>query len=179
MAEPRPTLVLRSRFSQTLAVAMALAAGVGLVMLVQDGVGSLVRYGALMLLFAHLGWAAFWQPHVEVSDGGVAVANTWRTVEVPWPAVQSVEGRYGLRLRTAYGVVTAWSAPAPTGKDRAAQRQGVAADAVTERLELLRAAGHLDAPRLERPRPKVAWHAVTLVTAVVLAVASGMLLLVG
>ena len=27
------------------------------------------------------------------------VRNTLRTVHVPWPAIESVEGRYGLRLR--------------------------------------------------------------------------------
>ena len=52
----------------------------------------------------------------------MTVANTLRTTQVPWPAIDRCDGRYGLRLDTAYGRVTAWGAAAPVGKQRARSR---------------------------------------------------------
>jgi hypothetical protein len=153
-----PTVVLRSRGSQALAVAMVGVAVLAVVVAAIDGVDQVVAYGGPMVLFGLLGWAAFWQPHVEVSDGGVRVVNTWRTVLVPWPAVDEVEGRYGLRLLTAYGNVTAWAASPPAGRSRAKTANSPAADLVNERLAELRAAGYLDNPTLERPSLQVEWH---------------------
>lgn len=170
--EPGPTTVVRSRSGQTLGLAMITTALVGLVVLLTEGGTPLLRYGAGLLLFGHLGWAAFYRPHVEVSDGGVRVANTWRTVQVPWPAVVEVDGRYGLRLRTAYGAVTAWGAPAPAGRDRARGRSGSAAGQVDARLAELRAAGYLDDAVLERPRSVVSWHRVSIAVAAVLLVST-------
>jgi hypothetical protein len=153
-----PTVVLRSRGSQALAVAMVGAALLGLVVVATDGADQLLAYGAPLVLFGLLGWAGFWQPHVEVSDGAVRVVNTWRTVLVPWPAVDEVEGRYGLRLVTAYGNVTAWAASPPAGRTRAKTANSPAASLVNERLAELREAGYLDNPTLERPSLQVEWH---------------------
>lgn len=176
---PGPTAVVRSRSGQALGLAMVVTAVVGLGTLLTEGGAPLLNYGAAVLLFGFLGWAAFWQPHVEVSDGGVRVANTWRTVDVPWPAVEEVEGRYGLRLRTAYGAVTAWGAPAPAGRDRARRGTGSAADLVNARVAELRAAGYLDDAVLERPHPRVTWHRTTILVAAVLLVAVVVLPLLG
>lgn len=177
--EPGPTEVVRSRTGQALAIAMALTAMVGIALAAAEGVDSLRQYAAAMVLFGFLGWAAFWQPHVEVSDGGVRIANTWRTLQVPWPAVESVDGRYGLRLRTAYGVITAWGAPAPAGRQRARGRSGSAAELVDARLAELRGAGYLDHPVLERPRPDVTWHRGTIAAALGLAVCAIVLPVLG
>jgi hypothetical protein len=137
---------------------MMAVGGLGLATSVVDGADALLRYAGPCILLGLVGWAAFWRPYVEVSDGGVTVANTLRTVRVPWPAVEGVEGRYGLRLRTAYGPVTAWAASAPAGRQRARGQDSEAAQAVTARLEVLRAAGHLEDARLERPAPVTTWH---------------------
>jgi hypothetical protein len=174
-----PTVVLRSGSSRILGAAMVVGAVLAMATAVLDGPGALLRYAAPSVLFGLLGWAAFWQPHVEVSDGGVSLANTWRTIEVPWPALQEVEGRYGLKLRTAYGAFTAWAAGAPSGRDRLRRPQSEAAAVVDGRLEELRAAGFLDDPRLERPRPVVRWHVATLAAATALAVATVALPLLG
>ena len=162
------TVRLRSRATQALGAVMVTVAVAALVLTATEGLEAVLRYAAPLALFALLGWAAFWQPYVEVTDGGVEIANTLRTVEVPWPAVEEVEGRYGLRLRTAYGPVTAWAASAPSGRDRAAGRPGLVAAAVTERLEELRAEGFLDDRRIERPRPRTRWHVAVLAAAGVL-----------
>lgn len=170
-----PTVRLRGRAARVLGALMVLASLAGLVSLVVDGVQAMVGLGAPVTLFGVLGWAAFWAPYVEVADGGVTIANTLRTVVVPWPAVQEVEGRYGLRLRTAYGSWTAWAAQAPAGRDRARGQESAAAAAVRERLESLRAAGHLDDPRLERPEAQVAWHRTLIAVCVALGLASVLL----
>lgn len=140
----------------------------GLATAVVGGVDDLLRFGAPVTLFGVLGWACFWQPYVEVADGGVTVANTVRTVHVPWPAIEEVHGRYGLKLETAYGPVTAWAASAPAGRQRARSQHSVASAVVTERLEQLRAAGHLDDPRLERPDLTTTWHRALLASVALL-----------
>ena len=165
-----PTVRIRSRTARGLGVATVVVAAAGFASSVADGAA--LELGAPVLLLGLLGWAAFWRPYVEVSDGGVLVVNTLRTVHVPWPAIEGVEGRYGLRLRTAYGGVTAWAAGAPTGRQRARGAESQAARAVTERLDALRAAGHLDDRRLERSDLRTTWHRGLLAAIAVLVVAS-------
>ena len=172
-----PTVTLRSRSSQTLGAVMMAVAALALVATAIDSATTLVTYGAPVVLFGVLGWAAFWRPGVEISDGGVSVVNTLRTVHVPWPAIESVDGRYGLRLRTAYGPLSAWGAGAPSGRGRAVTDQSEAAQLVLARLEELRTAGHLDDARLERPAPQVTWH-LPVVAALVVVVVAWVLLLV-
>jgi hypothetical protein len=173
-----PTVSMKGRASQVLGLGMMAAAVIGLVSLARGGLAPLLAFAAPMVLFGLLGWAGFWRPHVEVSDGGVTVVNTLRTVVVPWPAVQSVDGRYGLTIATAYGPVTAWGATAPAGRQRARGEQSAAAAAVVERLECLRAAGHLDEARLERPDLQRTWHWPVILTAALLAVTTVVLPLV-
>jgi hypothetical protein len=168
----RGTLTVRARNAQALGGAMVAVGVLGLVVVLTEGIDSVLQYAAPLALFGLLGWAAFWQPLVEVSDGGVKVVNTWRTRDVPWPAIESLDGRFGLTLHTAYGRITAWGASAPTGRNRARQPLGEAAEAVTSRLEELRRAGFLDDRRLERPAPVARWHTRTLAAAGVLLVLS-------
>ena len=173
MAEPYgETVVLRSRSMQAVGVAIVAVAVVGLASAVTGGIDTLGRYGAPIVLFGLLGWAVFWVPRVEVSDGGVVMVNILRTIHVPWPAVEAVDGRYGLQLRTAYGAFTAWAVSAPSGADRRKGRDSAAAVGVQERLDSLRGAGWLDDPRLERPRARTEWHRPLIGAAGLLALAS-------
>jgi len=173
MAEPYgETVVLRSRTMQGIGAAMVAIAVVGLASALTGSAETLGRFAAPLLLFGLVGWAAFWQPRVEVSAGGVTIVNTLRTIEIPWPAVEEVVGRYGLQLRTAYGTVTAWGASAPSGTDRGRARPSEAALVVEERLAALRAAGWLEDPRLERPTARTRWHVPVIGAAAVLVVAS-------
>jgi hypothetical protein len=164
------TEVLRPRSSQALAVATAIVCVLALGTALLYGLDAVLQYAGAVGLVGVLAWAVFWQPHVEVSDGGVTVANTLRTIEVPWPAVESVDGRYGLRLRTPYRTVIAWGADAPVGRKRSRGVQSHTAAVVTERLEELRAAGHLADPKLEQPGLRTTWHLRTSVSIVVLVV---------
>ncbi len=163
-----PTVRVRARSARFLGMTMITVAGVGLVSAAAGGLETALRLGPVLVLFGLLGWAAFWQPYVEISDGGVTVSNIVRTVHVPWPAVTDVEGRYGLRLATSYGPVTAWAAAAPAGRARARGENSPVAVAVADRLQSMRLAGHLDRAHLERDTLDVVWHLPVLVTGGVL-----------
>ncbi len=167
-----PTEQLRTRSAQVLGVALMLVSLAGVVSTLTGGVADLLDYGAPLALLGLLGWAALWRPRIEVSDGGVVVVNTLRTVEIPWPAIDGVHGRYGLRLDTAYGPVTAWAAGAPAGRQRARGEQSPAAQVVTRRLDALREAGHLDDRRLERPQLRVTWNGPVIAAVTLLVVAA-------
>lgn len=169
---PRETITVRSRNAQSLGVAMMAVGVLGVVVVVTEGLNSVLQYAAPLALFGLLGWAAFWQPHVEISDGGITVSNTLRTRLVPWPALESLDGRFGLTLQTAYGKITAWGASAPTGRGRARESLGEAAQVVVGRLEELKRAGYLDDRRLERPAPVTTWHVRLIAALVVLLLAS-------
>lgn len=143
-------------------------------------------------------WATFWRPCVAVSDAGVELVNVSRTVFIPWPALHDIDTKWSLTLITAYGRFRAWSAPAPgtrgalmslggSGKEhrqRGPQPEevvrpgdlvdtpsGSAAALIHRRWDQVRAAGHLEDPRLERDRAPVTWHVTTaLATAALLTV---------
>lgn len=115
-----PTVVFRPDSSRVYAViCWVVAAAVLVAFAVNGGVVELVRYGALPLAVAAFGWTVFWRPHVAVGPDGVTLANVVRTVVVPWGAIDTVETRWGLRLRTAAGAFGAWAAPARAGFGRA------------------------------------------------------------
>jgi len=108
-----PTLTFRSTSSKAYAViAWAACAAVLAAVATNGGTAELLQYGAVPVALAAAAWAVFWEPHVMVSPDGVTVANVWRTVEVPWGAVEQVESRWGLRLHTTRGRVSAWATPA-------------------------------------------------------------------
>jgi hypothetical protein len=140
-------------------------------------------------------WATFWRPRVAVSAAGVELVNVSRTVFVPWPALYDVDTKWALTLITAYGRFRAWSAPAPGTRaallslvgsrrqhappgpevvrpgDLIDSPSGAAAALIRHRWDAVRAAGHLENPRLERDRAQVTWHLTTaLACAALLAV---------
>ena len=141
-------------------------------------------------LFALLCWAAFWRPRVVVSDAGVQLVNVTRTIFIPGRRSTSIDTKWALTLVTAHGRFTAVERPAPGARGAVAvdgargaderpaydfvRRRPAAVEAaalVRERWDRLRAAGHLDDPRLERDRPQVRWHVGTgLAVAALLAV---------
>src|SRR5262245_2344443 len=130
----RSTVLFRSDALRILGAAVMVFAvlGIGSLAWGQEW-DDLAKYGGLVCLVGFLGWAALWVPYVEVSDGGVTLVNVLRTIRLPWPAIREVDGRYGLRLETAYGRFTAWAAPAPRGRSRAAGVHSEAAQLVRVR----------------------------------------------
>lgn len=174
-----PSVRLQSGTARALGALMVAASALGLGSVLVGDLADAVRYAAPLVLFGLLGWAAFWRPFVEVGDGGVTVANTLRTTEVPWPMVESVEGRYGLRLETSCGRVTAWAAAAPAGRQRARGEESAAARTVRDRLAAVRATGCLDDARLEHRQLLRVWDRPLAVAVLGLILASVLLPLLG
>jgi hypothetical protein len=162
------TVVLTSSTMRVVGLGTVAVAVVALALSVTHP-GDLARWAAPLLLVALVGWAGFWRPCVQVSDGGVLMVNVLRSIEVPWPALEAVDGRFGLQLRTAYGSFTSWAAGAPAGRDRVRTRESEAAVLVRERWGALKSEGWLDDPRLERPSAKVTWHLPVIGAGVLLA----------
>jgi|GEM_PF-1407143 len=147
-----PTETLRPRSSRVIAVAVAACCGTALVVVAasSESAADVLRALGVACLVATLAWTVYWRPEVEVSDGGVRVVNPWRTVHVPWPALDTVSDRWSLTLTTHDGRrVSAFAAPARGMSERGPGVAGHAAALVTERREQLRAAGYLDDVRLD------------------------------
>lgn len=192
-------IVMPSRFGRILAVGLAVVSAIGLVTTAIDSGGfALVRYAWPFIFIAYLGYALFWKPDIEVSDGGVTMRNVTRTIHLPWPSIQRIDTKYALTLVTSYGHYAAWAAPAPTRfsvgsadkrelsqlpestylagtirpGDNPTSDSGQAALVVRLRWEELRDAGHLDDARLEAERPVIQWHRLTIAALVVLGAAA-------
>jgi hypothetical protein len=176
----------RPRATRILGGAIFAICGIGLVgLLIDSGIGGLLRYGWWIALAGVLAWGLFWNPNVQVDDAGVKVVNVFRSITLPWPSIKEIDTKWSLTLITAYGSFAAWAAPAPgryatrnvteqeikhlpsTSFDEAGSigpgdnpnsSSGQAALAIRRRWEALRDAGHLDNPRLEFDRVPVRWH---------------------
>lgn len=142
-------------------------------LLVLPDAAPLLRWSGPVGLLVLAGVAGFWRPSVEVADGGVTLRNPLRTVLVPWPAIEAVDGRLGLQLDTAWGRYSGWAATAPSGRQRLRGGESAVAGLVRERLDALRAAGHLDHAQVEFEAAPLRWHRGTLVVAALLVVVSG------
>ena len=148
----RPTETMRPRSSRLIAGAVVACCVVASIAVASSGTGlvPVVRTLAVSGLVTALVWAVYWRPEVEVSDGGVRIVNPWRTVHVPWPAIDEVNHRWSLSVRTVDGrTVSAFAAPARGMSERGPGVADLAARTITERREELRAAGYLDDVRLE------------------------------
>lgn len=135
-------------------------------------VATLLRWSGPAGLLVLVGLAVFWRPYVEVSDGGVTLANPARTIRLPWPAIEAVHGRLGLVLDTSWGTYAGWAATAPSGRRRLRGEESDIAGLVRERLQELRAAGHLDHARVEFDAAPIVWQRRTLALAGFLVVLS-------
>jgi hypothetical protein len=95
-------------------VVWAIGLSVVVTLIAQGSFLVLLRYLPLVLLAAYCAWLLFWSPSVTISPAGVSIRNLLRVHDVTWPAIQLVDTRWALNLRTTRGRITAWSAPAPS-----------------------------------------------------------------
>ncbi|QWC85265.1 hypothetical protein KLP28_00240 [Nocardioidaceae bacterium] len=123
-----------------------------------------------LLFVATLAWVALWQPVVRVLPHGVELENPVRRVLVTWPALHEVDGRFGLRLRTAESHWSAWAAGPPSGRARTRGQASEAAALVRTHWDRVRDAGHLDSGAVEGPTAQVTWRTPQLVALAVPAV---------
>lgn len=192
------SVVFRPRLSRYLPPTAAALGVVALGLVVAtDGIRGATTAAPWVALLVGLVWAAYGRPHLMIDDSGILVVNVFRSVKIPWPAVQRIDTKWALTLYTAYGKITAWAAPAPgavatrlaTPRDLRGLPEstygpgesirpgdlpqypsGAAAGMVRRRWETLRDAGHLDNPRLEFQRPPVTWHWATIGVGIALVV---------
>lgn len=204
------TRVFSSTFGRVLTAAVAVVALLALGSVVAtDGLGGALLWAAPCALVPALVWALFWNPRVEVADGGVTVVNVLRTVHVPWPVYRGVEVAWSLVVRADDAAVTAWAAPRSSGTANrtATRRRGGSvqpsehdgagrrwenssaeqvARVIAERHTQLVAAGHLrpvGAPEArataEGPRTTKRWNVAVLAAVLGLGAATAVCVLLG
>ncbi|WP_147918079.1 PH domain-containing protein [Ruania zhangjianzhongii] len=188
------TLTFRTPMARVLTIGVAVVAVVALAYFVSDGgIRELWRSGPTVLCIVVVTWALFWRPQVQVSDGGVTVANILRTVHVPWPVLRAVDSKWSLTVTAADLTVSAWAVPASSGMAARTRRPGArggqetasplkssgnadaAALAIAQRREALVEAGHLKAQPIGSLSPQTTWNlpeAAALAGSLLLAVAS-------
>lgn len=108
-----PRIVFRSRFGIGLTIVVWAICTAGIVSSLIVGAGL-----APVVLLASLGWfvwLAFWRPSVVTDARGVELRNLVRDVEVPYGAVDDIDTRYALVVRSGGRSYSAWGAPAPGG----------------------------------------------------------------
>lgn len=174
-----PSQTIRPTFSRVLAALVAASCLLALgIMLADAGPVAALRLAAPLGVVVLAAWTVLWRPLVEVSDGGVLLVNPWRTVHVPWPALDAVSAKWSLSVRTVDGrTFSAFAAPAPgaVGGDRLGL-SGAAVLAVEERREKLTAAGFLDDVKPAGAPVRVRTHLRTLGAVVALVALSGLTL---
>lgn len=104
-----------------------------------------------LLFFAVLVFAVFWRPLISVEDRGLTVVNVFRTVFLPWAALERIDTRYTLTLFTPTRKVPVWAAPGPSARGNTASDRGEVSERGTLGPAALRIAGvvaeHWDALR--------------------------------
>ena len=109
-------LVLRTKSSLGLCVAIWIMVAIGLVsMAVQGYWTAMLHYGPLFLVAAWGVWMLFGAPAVRIDDDAVTLDNVGRSVRIPWNAVVDVEAGISLSVVTAAGRFSAWAAPGGNG----------------------------------------------------------------
>ena len=113
MANLRETVTLQSRFSRALAVlVIAICALTEVSLIVYGDLNALARGTSPLALVGFGAYVLFWAPLVRLTPATVEIVNPIRTHVVTWPAIEDVETRWGLKLVTAAGTISAWASPA-------------------------------------------------------------------
>lgn len=190
------TRTFRTPMARVLTIGVAVVGVVALAYFTgSGGAVELWRSGPTVLAIVVITWALFWRPQVQVSDGGVTVANILRTVHIPWPALRSVDSKWSLTVVATDVTVSAWAVPASSGMAARARRPGAggedapgplrrtgnadaAALAIAERRAELTEAGHLGRRTVGSLGSSTTWNTTeiaALAASVVLAVVSHLL----
>lgn len=192
----------RPRFGAILAcvvVALCLAALIGLA--IAGNGPDLLRTVWPLSFFGFLAVALFWRPRIRIEEHSVTVVNVFRTIEVPWPAIERIDTRFSVTLFTATMRIPVWAAPSPgihgaVGIDRADVRNlnesaygpghtvrpgdsvgtpsGQVAFVLRQRWEALRLAGHLESGLVEAGSLRVSTHWATILVLSALFTASAL-----
>lgn len=189
---PTESFEYRPLFGRVLACSVALVCLAGLIGLVVAGdLPNLLRTMWPLLLFAALAFALFWRPRILTEPQGVTVVNVFRTIEVPWPAIEAIDTRFSVTLLTKSMRIAVWAAPSPGIRgavaikpadvsnlnqsaygpghsvrpgDSVTTPSGQVAFVLRQRWEALRDAGHLDSGAVEEGSVRVTTHWGTILT---------------
>ena len=109
-----PAITIRPRFGLILTVVIALIVVSCMVSFVVVGdTGNLRAFGGGLTVIVWLTWVGFWRPRVVIGPTSVDVHNPFTDFRIPWGDIESLDTRFGLRLATPHGRISAWGAPAP------------------------------------------------------------------
>jgi hypothetical protein len=140
----------RPLFGRVLAVIVAVICVMGVVGLAVLGDwANLATTIWPLIFFGVLVFALFWRPIISIDERGLTVVNIFRTVFLPWAALERIDTRYTLTLFTPTRKVPVWAAPGPSARRTNAAAPGDAgspaririADVVMERWSAIREAG--------------------------------------
>lgn len=106
--------VYRPLFGRILTVSVAVICLIGVIWQAIADFGDLWQVLPVLGLITAAVWALFWNPHVRVDADGVLLQNPLRRIVLPWQAIELVDTKWALALRTKAGQYTAWAAPAPS-----------------------------------------------------------------
>lgn len=105
--------MFRSRFGIGLTIVVWAICTAGIVSALMVGAG--VAPVVLLASLAWFVWLAFWRPSVVTDTRGVHLRNLVRDVGIPYDAIDDVDTRYALVVRSGDRAYSAWGAPAPGG----------------------------------------------------------------
>lgn len=113
------TYILRGSATRLYAYLVWALAGVAVISSFGYGVRVFAATVFFAAVLALVGWLCYWNPRVILNDDGLTIINPSRTFEVPWEAVESASGTWGLQV-TPRGrkAVHVWAIPG-----RAAMRE--------------------------------------------------------
>ncbi len=197
---PTKSFQYRPLFGRILACAIVAICMTGLISLAAAGDWSNLRRTAWPLLFfSALAIALFWRPQIQIEEHGVTIVNVFRTIEVPWPAIERIDTRFSLTLFTRDRRIPVWAAPSPGIRgavaieradvknlnesaygpghsvrpgDSMSTPSGQVGFVLRQRWEALRDAGHLESGAVEEGSLRVTTHWGTICVFSTLLVAS-------
>lgn len=106
------TYILRGPATRLYAYLLWALAGIAIVTSFGYGIRALATTGLVAAILALVAWLCYWNPRVILNAKGVTIVNPSRTFEVPWEAVESASGRWGLQVTPSdHKPIHVWAIP--------------------------------------------------------------------
>lgn len=110
------TYILRGPATRLYAYLLWVLAGVAIISSFGYGVRAFVATALVAAILALVGWLCYWNPRVILNNEGVTIINPSRTFTVPWEAVESTSGKWGLQVTPQeHKPIHVWAIPGRAG----------------------------------------------------------------
>ncbi len=110
------TYVLRGPATRLYAYLLWALAGVAIVSSFGYSIRAFAATALIAAVLALVGWLCYWNPRVILNDDGVTIINPSRTFKVPWEAVESTSGKWGLQVTPReHKPIHVWAIPGRAG----------------------------------------------------------------